>query len=78
MITVTIDDPELEEMYHKFNDNDAEFSKYLSLTASANNVGYGLDAKMIEEAYDEAEGGEEMEHEEVFNYLRKKYDIDKV
>ena len=80
MITVTIDDPELEQMYHKFNDNDVEFSKYLSLTASANNVEYGLDAKIIEEAFDEAEaeGCSGFTHAEVFDQLRKKYGIDKV
>jgi len=74
MITVTINDPELEQMYHKFNDNDVEFSKYLSLTTSANNAEYGLDAKMIETAYDEADGGEELSHEEVWADLFAKYD----
>ena len=80
MITVTIDDPELERVYHAFKENDVEFSKFLSLSTSANNVEYGLDAAMIETAYDEAEGdgSDDISHEEVFAKLRSKYDIDKV
>jgi len=80
MITVTIDDPELERVYHAFGENDAEFSKFLSLTASANNVEYGLSAEIIEAAYDEADGNEseELEHDILFDRLRKKYDINKV
>ncbi len=77
MITVTIDDPELERVYRSFHGNDAKFSEYLSLTTSANNLGYGLDAATIEAAYDEAEaeGDSGMTHDEVFDMLRKKYDI---
>ena len=50
MITVTIDDPELERVYHSFNDNDEKFAEYLSLNTSANNVEFGLDAKLVEVA----------------------------
>ena len=80
MITVNINDPELERVYHGFNDNDEKFVEYLSLRASANNVEYGLDAQMIEAAYDEAEGdgSDDIDHEEVFERLRQKYDIDKI
>ena len=77
MITVTINDPELERVYHSFNDNDEEFSKYLSLQTSANNLEYGLDAKMIEDAYDEAEneGDSGYTLDEAFDMLKEKYDI---
>jgi len=80
VIRVTIDDPELERIYHTFNDNDVEFTKYLSLTASANNVEYGWTPKELEAAYDEAGDDDEgsVEHEEFFAMLREKYDIDKI
>ena len=76
MITVTINDPELERIYHGFNDNDEKFVEYLSLRASANNMEYGLNAKMIEAAYDEADGdgSDDIEHEEVWAKLFAKYD----
>ena len=77
MITVTINNPELERVYHSFNDNDEEFSKYLSLQTSTNNLEYGLDAKMIETAYDEAEdeGDSGYTLDEAFDMLKEKYDI---
>ncbi len=80
MITIIIDNPELERIYHGFKGNDTKFSEYLSLTSSVNNLEYGLDAKMVEAAFDEADGdeSEDVEHEVVFERLRKKYDIDKV
>jgi len=80
MITITIDDPELERVYHGFNGNDKKFVEFLSLSASANNLEYGLDARMIEAAFDEADGdpADDIEHKEVFDRLRKKYDIRKV
>ena len=80
MITVTIDDPELERVYHTFNDNDEEFSKYLALTTSANNVEYGWTPEELEAAYDEAgdDESDSIEHHELFAKLREKYDIDKV
>ncbi len=76
MITVTINDPELERVYHGFDDNDEKFVEYLSLRASANNLEYGLDASTIEAAYDEAEGNgsDDIEHEEVWSKLFAKYD----
>jgi hypothetical protein len=76
MITVTIDDPELERVYHTFNGNDKEFTKYLTLTACANNVEYGVDAAMIEASYDEAcsDESEEFDHEEVWATLFGKYE----
>jgi hypothetical protein len=77
MITVTINDPELEKMYRIFNENDEEFSKFLSLRASANNLGYGLDAQMIEAAYDEAEveGDSGYTIDEAFDMLKEKHGI---
>ena len=76
MITVTIDDPELERVYKSFNGNDAKFSEYLSLITSANNLGYGLDAAAIETAYDEADHdiSNDRDHEEVWAELFAKYD----
>jgi len=76
MITITIDDPELERVYHGFNGNDAKFVEYLSLHTSANNFEYGLDAQMIEAAYDEAEaeGDSGQTLEEVFEELFEKYE----
>ena len=77
MITVTINDPELERVYHGFNDNDEKFVEYLSLRASANNMEYGLDAKRVEDAYDEAEveGDSGYTLDEAFDMLKEKYDI---
>jgi len=77
MITVTIDDPELERVYHSFNDNDEKFVEYLSLNASANNVEFGLDAKLVEAAFDEAEaeGDSGYTLDEAFDMLKEKYDI---
>ena len=76
MITVTINDPELERVYHSFNDNDEKFAEYLSLSTSVNNFEYGLDAKKIEAAYDEADTNEldDTDHEEVWATLFAKYD----
>ena len=80
MITVTIDDPELERVYHAFNENDVEFSKFLALTTAANNVEYGLDAATVEAAYDEAEaeGDSGYTLDEAFDMLKEKYDIRQV
>jgi len=77
MITVTINDPELERVYHGFDDNDEKFVEYLSLRASANNLEYGLDASTIEAAYDEAEaeGDSGYTLDEAFDMLKEKYDI---
>jgi len=76
MITVTINDPELERVYHSFNGNDEKFGEYLSLQTSANNSEYGLDAKMVEKAYDEADSDEnnDLNHDEVWANLFAKYE----
>ena len=76
MITVTINDPELERIYHSFNGNDEKFGEYLSFQTSANNLEYGLDAKMVEEAYDEADNNEnnDLDHDEVWANLFAKYE----
>ncbi len=76
MITVTIDDPELERVYRSFNGDDEKFSEYLSLTTSANNLEYGLDIEMLEKAYDEADNDEsnDLDHNEVWKNLFAKYE----
>jgi len=77
MITVTIDDPELERVYKGFNGDDVKFTEYLSLHTSANNVEYGWTPEELEVAYDEAEskGDSEYTLDEAFDMLKEKYDI---
>ena len=77
MITVTIDNPELERVYKGFNGDDAKFTEYLSLHTSANNLEYGLDPVIVEVAYDEAEskGDSGYTLDEAFDMLKEKYDI---
>jgi len=77
MITVTIDDPELERVYKGFNGDDAKFTEYLLLHTSANNVEYGWSSEELEAAYDEAEskGDSDYTLDEAFDMLKEKYDI---
>ncbi len=82
MITLKIDNPEMERMFHEdFNSDNDSFVEFLSINCYANNVEYAnLDTKTIEKLYDEGEasGDSGLTHEEVFERLRKKYDIDKI
>ena len=78
MITLTINDLKLEQAYYEnFGGDDAKFIEFLSANFHANNVEYNLDPAMIEEAYDEgdASGDSGLTHDEVFDKLKKKYDI---
>ncbi len=78
MITLTIDDAELERTYYEnFGGDDAKFVEFLSASCHANNVEYDRDLSQYEALYDEAEaeGEATLTHEEVFSELRKKYDI---
>jgi len=83
MITVTIDNPELEKVFHEnfASDNDT-FVKYISQNCHANNLAYSAkfspeEIAYIESVLDECDESDEDEltHEEVFANLRKKYDI---
>ena len=67
MITVTINDPELERIYHAFHEDDEKFGEYLSLTTSA----------IVEEIHAEAKalGNNKLTDDAVFDLLKKKYDI---
>jgi hypothetical protein len=82
MITLTINDAKLEQVYYEnFEGDDEKFIQYLSESCTpANNVEHKFDAKRMEKLYDEGEasGNSGLTHDEVFDRLRKKYDIDKV
>jgi len=81
MITLEIDNPELERVfYEEFNGDTQKFTDFISESFHVNNVVYNLDPAMIEDALDEAEasGDSGLTHDEVFDILRKKYDIDKI
>jgi len=81
VITLNIDNPELERIFYENCDGDTEkFVEFISESCHVNNVEYNLDPAMIEDAYDEgdASGDSGLTHDEVFEMLRKKYDIDKV
>ena len=78
MITLTIDDADLERTYYEnFGGDDAKFVEFLSASCHANNVEYDKNLSQYEALYDEAEaeGEATLTHEEVFSELRKKYDI---
>ena len=81
MITLNIDNPELERLFYEdFDGNTENFVAFISENCHANNAEYNLDPAMIEAAYDEgdASGDSGLTHDEVFTRLRKKYDIDKI
>ena len=83
MITITIDNPELEKVFHEnFASNNDCFVNYISHNCHANNLAYSSkfsqeEIAYYEAAYDEGEvsGDSGLTHEEVFEALRKKYDI---
>ena len=80
MITLTIDNPEMEKVfYEKFNGDNDSFVEYLSQSYYANNSDYNtIDIATLEKLYEEgtASGDSGLTHEEVFDMLFKKYDID--
>ena len=82
MITLTIDDPKLEQVYYgDFEGDDEKFIQYLSESCTpANNIEHEWDPELLERLYDEGEasGDSGLTHEELFELLRKKYDIDKI
>jgi hypothetical protein len=81
MITLTIDNPELERIFYEdFDGDNARFVEFLSQSCHANNVTYQLDNATIEAMIEEGEasGDSGLTHEEVFTYLREKYDIDQI
>ena len=82
MITITIDNPELEKVFHEnfASDNDC-FVDYISHNCHANNLAYSrkFSAEEIaryEAAYNEgkASGDSGLTHEEVWEQLFQKYD----
>ena len=77
MITLTIDNPELERIFYEdFDGDNARFVEFLSQSCHANNVTYQLDNATIEAMIEEGEasGDSGLTHEEVWATLFKKYD----
>ena len=78
MITLTIDDAELERTYYEnFGGDDAKFVEFLSASCHSNNVEYDRNLSQYEALYDEAEESGDCGQtlEEVFDELRKKHAI---
>ena len=81
MITLTINNPEIEKVFYEdFNGDNDSFIEFISQNVIANNIEYELDAQTIEKLYDEgiASGDSGLSHDEIFQHLRDKYDIDKI
>jgi hypothetical protein len=79
MITLHIDNPELERVYYEeFGGDEERFVAFISQSCSANNTHFAIDAATMERLYDEGEasGDSGLTHEEVFEQLRAKYAID--
>ena len=80
MITITIDNPELEKVFHEnfAGDNDC-FVEYISHNCHVNNLAYDVSKEEIayyEAALDECDESDEGDKtiEEVFSELMNKYD----
>ena len=82
MITITIDNPELEKIFHEnFASNNDSFVDYISNNCHANNLAYSTKYTQEESAYlqaalDECDESDEGDKtiEEVFSELLEKYD----
>ncbi len=78
MITLNIDNPELERVFYEDFDGDTEkFVEFISESCHVNNAEYNLDPAMIEAAYDEGEASGDSGYtlDEAFDMLKEKYDI---
>ena len=83
MITITIDNPELEKVFHEnFAGNNDCFVDYISYNCHANNLAYSAkftqeEIAYYEAAFDECDESDEGDKtiEEVFADLSKKYNI---
>jgi len=76
MITLTIDNPELERIFYEdFDGDNARFVEFLSQNCHVNNIDYIDDAKM-EELIEEGESSEDSGYSvsEAFEMLRKEFD----
>ncbi len=76
MITLTIDDPELERTYHEnFEGNDVAFVKFLSATCHVNNVDYDEDLSSLANEIYSADNSEDSGYtlDEAFDMLRNKH-----
>ena len=78
MITLTINDPKLEQVYYEnFEGDDEKFIQYLSESCTpANNIEHEWDPELLERLYDEGEasGDSGLTHEEVWANLFAKYE----
>ena len=77
MITLTIDNPELERIFYEdFHGDNTSFVEFLSQSCQANNIFYQLDTQAIEAMIEEGEksGDSGLTHEEVWDRLFTKYD----
>jgi len=78
MITLTINNPKLEQVYYEnFEGDDEKFIQYLSESCTpANNIEHEFDAELMEKLYDEGEasGDSGLTHEEVWENLFAKYE----
>lgn len=77
MITVTIDDEDLERTYYeKFAGDESAFVKYLSSQCHVNNLEYEGDLSQYEALYDEGEasGDSGLTHKELWENLFAKYE----
>lgn len=78
MITLTIDNPEIEKVYYEnFDGDNDKFIEFISQSCSANNVDYEIDAALFEKLYDEGEASGDSGYtlDEAFDMLKEKYGI---
>ena len=76
MITITIDNPVLEQIYkEKYNEDSEKFSQYISEICIANEVDFNEDLSYLQEEIREALKSEVLEqsHDEIWDELIKKY-----
>ena len=77
MITLKIDDPDIEMAYYSdFDGDEKKFIEFISKSCVANNVEVDMDPKLLEKLYLEGveSGDSGLTHEEVWDSLFKKYD----
>ena len=76
MITLTIDNPEVERIYKEdFNGDSEKFSRFISEICITNNVEYSEDLSFLQEELNSEDANEDSgyTHEELWDNLEKQY-----
>ena len=76
MITITLDDPEVERIfYEEYNGNKEAFAAFITQNVVVNNVEYDQDLSYLEEELQSLEANEDcgMDIDEIWKELTNKY-----